>query len=80
MKAIKPVSHMSRQQAAKVLGCTAQVITNLFKLGILKGYKPGGWRVRSDGRASNAKLVVDSSSVLDYKKRQVNAAKEWQDA
>lgn len=80
LRAVTPLSHMSRQQAARALGCTPQVITNLFRLGMLRGYKPGGWRARKDGRASNAKLRLCSESVLMYKRRQEVAALEWQAA
>ena len=80
VKAIQPVSHMSRKQAARALGCTMQVITDLFRHGMLSGYKPGGWRVRKDGKASNAALRLNADSVLRYKQRQEQAAKEWQDA
>lgn len=80
LRAVAPLSHMSRRQAARALGCTEQVITNLFRLGMLRGYKPGGWRVRKDGRASNAKLRLCSESVLMYKRRQELAALEWQAA
>lgn len=78
LRAVVPLSHMSRKQAARAIGCSEQVITNLFRVGLLKGYKPGGWRVRSDGRASNAKLRLCSESVLLYKQRQERAALEWQ--
>ena len=78
LRAVVPLSHMSRKQAARAIGCSEQVITNLFRVGLLKGDKPGGWRVRSDGRASNAKLRLCSESVLLYKQRQERAALEWQ--
>lgn len=78
LRATVPLSHMSRKQAARAIGCSEQVITNLFRVGLLKGYKPGGWRQRSDGRASNAKLRLCSESVLMYKRRQELAAMEWQ--
>lgn len=80
VKAIQPVSHMSRKQAAAALGCSVQVVTELFRHGMLQGYKPGGWRVRKDGRASNAVLRLSAGSVLHYKQRQEQAAKEWQAA
>lgn len=75
----KPLSHMSRKQAAKVLGCSEQVITDLFRHGQLVGYKPGGWRVRKDGKASNAKLRLCSESVLRYKAARERQAREGQD-
>lgn len=78
LRAVVPLSHMSRKQAARAIGCSEQVITDLFRHGMLEGYKPGGWRVRSDGKASNARLRLCSGSVLRYKQRQVDAAKEWQ--
>ena len=80
LRAVLPLSHMSRKQAARALGCSEQVVTNLFRVGLLKGYKPGGWRVRSDGRASNAKLRLCSESVLVYRHRQERAAVDWQTA
>ncbi len=73
----KPLSHMSRRQAAKVLGCSQQVITDLFRNKQLVGYKPGGWRVRKDGKASNAKLRLCSESVLRYKAARERDAREW---
>jgi hypothetical protein len=63
----KPLSHMSRKQAAKVLGCSEWTVSDLFRLGLLNGYKPGARRKRKDGRASNAALRLDSESVLRYK-------------
>ena len=78
LRAVVPLSHMSRKQAARALGCSEQVITDLFRHGMLEGYKPGGWRPRKDGKASNAKLRLCSGSVLRYKQRQERAAKEWQ--
>jgi hypothetical protein len=78
LRAVVPLSHMSRKQAARALGCSVQVVTDLFRHGMLEGYKPGGWRVRKDGKASNAKLRLCSGSVLRYKQAQERAAKEWQ--
>jgi hypothetical protein len=75
-----PLSHMSRKQAAKAIGCSERVVSQLYRLGILVGYKPGGWRKRADGKGSNAKVRLDSGSVLAYKAAQVRAAKEWQAA
>jgi hypothetical protein len=74
----KPLSHMSRERAAAVIGCSAWTVSDLFRLGYLKGYKPGARALRSDGRASNAKLRLCSESVLMYKAAQERAAKEWQ--
>ena len=78
LRAVVPLSHMSRKQAARALGCSEQVITDLYRHNQLDGYKPGGWRVRKDGRASNAKLRLCSGSVLRYKQRQEATAKAWQ--
>lgn len=78
LRATVPLSHMSRKQAARAIGCPVQLITDLFRHGLLEGYKPGGWRLRKDGKASNAKLRLCSGSVLRYKQRQELAAKEWQ--
>jgi hypothetical protein len=64
----KPLSHMSRKQASLALGVSEWTVSDLFRLGLLKGYKPGA-RVmkRKDGKASNAALRLDSESVLRYK-------------
>lgn len=80
LTAVTPQAHMSRKQAAKALGCSEWTVSDLFRLGFLTGHKPGAIAVRSDGRASNAKLRLDSASVLAYKQRGETAAKEWQDA
>lgn len=66
----RPLSHMSRKQAAKVLGCSEWTVSDLFRLGLLEGYKPGARVKRKDGKASNAALRLDSGSVLTYKARQ----------
>ena len=75
----KPLSHMSREQAAKVLGVSAWTVSDMFRLGILKGYKPGSRKKRKDGKASNAKLRLDSESVLLHKAAAEREAREWQD-
>ena len=63
----RPLSHMSRKRAAKVLGVSEWTVSDLFRLGLIDGYKPGARRVRKDGKASNAALRLDSESVLRYK-------------
>ena len=73
-----PLSHMSRKQAARAIGCSERGVSQLFRYGLLEGYKPGGWRKRADGKGSNAKVRLDSGSVLAYKAARVREAKEWQ--
>jgi hypothetical protein len=63
----KPLSHMNRKQAAKILGVSEWTISDLYRMGLLDGYKPGARRKRADGKASNAALRLDSESVLRYK-------------
>jgi hypothetical protein len=65
----RPLSHMSRRQAAKVLGVSEWTVSDLFRLGLLAGYKPGARVKRKDGKASNAALRLDSESVLRYKQQ-----------
>ena len=64
----RPLSHMNRKQAARALGVSEWTVSDLFRLGLLAGYKPGA-RVlrRKDGKASNAALRLDTESVLRYK-------------
>lgn len=64
----RPLSHMNRKQAAKALGVSEWTVSDLYRLGLIDGYKPGA-RVlrRRDGRGSNAALRLDSESVLRYK-------------
>jgi excisionase family DNA binding protein len=64
----KPVFTMTADKAAKVLGCDVQTIWRLYRNGVITGCKPGaGHTIRKDGRKSNAKLRLDSESVLKYK-------------
>lgn len=63
----RPLSHMSRKQAARALGVSEWTVSDLFRMGLLEGYKPGARVVRKDGKASNAALRLDSGSVLRYK-------------
>ena len=63
----KPLSRMSTTQAAKLLGCTEWTVRKLFRLGLITGWKPGAARKRRDGQQSNAALVLDAGSVLQYK-------------
>lgn len=62
----KPVFAMGLAQAAKVLRCSEWTVRMLYKDGILTGYKAGA-RTRKDGKRSNAKVRLDSASVLEYK-------------
>ena len=64
----RPLSHMSSKQAARALGVSEWTVGDLFRLGLIAGWKPGA-RVlhRADGKASNAALRLDSESVLRYK-------------
>ena len=81
LNAVQPVSHMSRKQAARALGCSDWTVLDLFRAGFLKGYKPGARvLVRKDGKASNAALRICSESVLLYKQRQEQSARDWQSA
>lgn len=72
----QPLSHLSVKQAAKVLGLSAWSVRDLFRLGLITGFKPGAKRVRSDGRASNAMLRMNSESVLEYKRQRESASYE----
>jgi len=67
LTARRPLSQMSRRQAAKLLGCSEWTVSDLFRLGLIEGYKPGTRVRRKDGKASNAALRLDSGSVLRYK-------------
>ena len=73
----RPLSDMSAKRAAKILGVSVWTIGDLFRLGLLKGSKPGARVKRKDGRGSNAALRLDSGSVLTYKQDQERAAREW---
>ena len=74
-----PLSSMSAGQAAKVLGCSRWTVQSLYQAGLLDGYKPGARVVRKDGRGSNAALRLDSASVLAYKERQREMARQERD-
>lgn len=63
----RPLSHMTRRQAARALGVSEWTVSDLYRLGLLEGYKPGARVKRKDGKASNAALRLDSESVLRYK-------------
>ena len=64
----KPLYRMTRAEAARLLGCSEWTVSRLYRLGILSGWKPGaGTTKRKDGKASNAAVVLDAGSVLEYK-------------
>ena len=64
-----PVRDLSVAQAAKILGCPHGAVYRAFRAGFITGSKPGAIHKRSDGRESNAALVLDAQSVLNYKER-----------
>jgi hypothetical protein len=72
----KPLSHMSRRRAAAVLGVSEWTVSDLYRLGLLEGYKPGARKKRRDGKASNAALRLDSESVLRYKQEREAMSRE----
>lgn len=74
----KPVFDMTAKDAAKMLNVSVWTVNKLWRLGLLTGCKPGAARKRKDLRASNARLVLDTASVVAYKKRQNDAAKQEQ--
>lgn len=65
----KPLSRMSPKQASKLLGCSEWSVRKLYRDGLLSGWKPGGHRQRKDGKRSNAWVVLDAGSVLEYKQQ-----------
>lgn len=76
----RPLSHMNRKQAAKVLGVSEWTVSDLYRMGLITGYKPGARRVRTDGKRSNAALRLDSESVLRYKQSVERAEAVFRDA
>lgn len=75
----RPLSHMSRKRAARVLGVSEWTVSDLFRLGLIDGYKPGARVVRKDGKASNAALRLDSESVLRYKAERESDARKFRE-
>lgn len=69
LTARRPLSRMSTRQAARLLGCSEWTVQKLYRDGILSGWKPGGLKVRKDGKRSNAAVVLDAGSVLEYKQQ-----------
>jgi excisionase family DNA binding protein len=77
VRAKRPLSTMHIPQAAKILGVSEDTVSELYRAGLIDGYKPGARRIRRDGRASNARLVLHSESVLRYKaEREAQSRKE----
>lgn len=70
----KPLDTMTCAQAGKVLGLGLCRVYDLYRAGLITGYKPGAVAVRKDGRASNAAVRLDTASVLAYRDRQIALA------
>lgn len=75
LTARRPLSTMTTKQAAKVLACSPWTVQSLYQAGLIEGYKPGARVLRKDGRGSNASIRLDSGSVLEYRERQLAAAR-----
>jgi hypothetical protein len=75
LTARRPLSTMTTAHAGRVLGLGRDRIYDLWQAGLLDGYKPGAIATRKDGRRSNAALRLDSGSVLEYRERQLAAAR-----
>ena len=58
---------MTLDKAGEVLGMKGHEVRRLYKAGIIAGSKPGAIATRRDGRANNARIVLDAGSVLAYK-------------
>jgi len=56
----EPMKNISAKQAAKLLGVSTWTVTDLYRLGLLDGFKPGARKPRKDGKASNAALRLDA--------------------
>ena len=66
------VSECSVARARAILGLPKEstaLIYRLYRAGILKGMKPGAIHQRKDGKNSNAKLILDMESVLEYREK-----------
>lgn len=75
LTARRPLSTMSCQHAAKLLGLGRDRVYDLYQAGLIDGFKPGAVATRKDGRRSNAALRLDAGSVLEYRERQLAAAR-----
>ena len=69
LPARRPLSRMSTRQAARLLGCSEWTVQKLYRHRLLTGWKPGAAATRKDGRPSNARIVLDAESVLEYKQK-----------
>lgn len=67
--AVAPKKEISVAEAGRLLAVTPRTIRRLWQHGLIEGWKPGAIATRSDGRASNATLVLDAESVMRYKSR-----------
>lgn len=67
--AIAPKKDLSVAEAGRILAVSERTVRRLWKHGVIRGWKPGAIAVRSDGRESNATLVLDAESVMRYKQR-----------
>lgn len=65
---------MYLDDAGKLLGMKGHEVRRLWKAGIIAGSKPGAIAERKDGRANNARIVLDAGSVLAYKASITRAA------
>jgi hypothetical protein len=64
------VKDCSVAKARAILGLPKEsvaVVYRLYRAGVLKGSKPGAIAKRKDGKTSNAKLILDMESVLQYR-------------
>lgn len=67
IEAVRPLKNLTAQQAGEILGMAGHEVRRLWKAGIIAGSKPGAIATRSDGRANNARIVLDAGSVMAYK-------------
>lgn len=67
--AVRAKKEISVAEAAEILSVRPRTVRRLWKFGLINGWKPGAVAERSDGRDSNAALVLDAESVLRYKAR-----------
>lgn len=68
LEAIRPVVNMSQAEAGRILGMSGHDVRRLWRAGIIAGSQPGANATRRDGRANNARIVLDAASVTAYKR------------